>query len=83
MLRPVAVASPGALPARASLGALPLFGGPAALGRALHASGAHAVLLVARDGADGPLRSALRHHLETEGGVDVWALEVTVRKAEA
>ena len=81
-LRPVAVAAPGAGVARASLGALPLFGGQAALRHALHGSKANAVLLVARDGADGGLRSALKHHLETEGGVDAWALEVTVRKVE-
>jgi UDP-GlcNAc:undecaprenyl-phosphate/decaprenyl-phosphate GlcNAc-1-phosphate transferase len=81
-LRPVAVASPGTAFARATLGALPLFGGQAALRHALHESGASAVLLVARDGADGPLRSALKHHLETEGGVDAYALEVTVRKVE-
>ena len=72
----------GAASATASLGALPLFGGQAALRHALHESGAGAVLLVARDGADGALRSALKHHLETEGGVDAYALEVTVRKVE-
>ncbi|HSW31559.1 MAG TPA: hypothetical protein VLH75_18880 [Longimicrobiales bacterium] len=81
-LRPVAVAAPGVAVARASLGALPLFGGQAALRHALHDTKASAVVLVARDGADGTLRSALKHHLETEGGVDAWVLEVTVRKVE-
>ena len=81
-LRPVAVASPGTAVARATLGALPLFGGQAALRHALHDSKAGAVVLVARPGADGGLKAALRHHLETEGGVDAYALEVTVRKVE-
>ncbi len=81
-LRPVAVASPGVAVARASLGALPLFGGQAALRHALHDSRANAVVLVARPGSDGALRTALRHHLETEGGVDAWTLEVTLRKVE-
>jgi UDP-GlcNAc:undecaprenyl-phosphate GlcNAc-1-phosphate transferase len=81
-LRPVAVASPEVASARASLGALPLFGGQAALRHALHDTKANAVLLVARDGQGEALRSALRRHLETEGGVDAWALEVGLRKVE-
>jgi FlaA1/EpsC-like NDP-sugar epimerase len=81
-LRAVAVAAPEVPVARATLGALPLFGGQAALRHALHATAAGAVVLVARDGADASMRSALRHHLETEGGVDAYALEVTVRKLE-
>ncbi len=79
-LRPVAVASPAAAVARSSLGALPLFGGQAALRHALAATKANAVLLVSRDGSDGHGGSALQRHLETEGGVDAYRLEVTLRK---
>ncbi|MDP2957927.1 MAG: hypothetical protein Q8N53_15980, partial [Longimicrobiales bacterium] len=79
-LRPVAVASPGLAVARSSLGALPLFGGQAALRHALAATKAHAVLLVSRDGSEGQGGSALQRHLETEGAVDAYRLEVTLRK---
>jgi len=81
-LRAVAVAAPEVPVARATLGPLPLFGGQAALRHALRSTAAGAVVLVAREGSDGPMRSALRHHLETEGGVDAYTLEVTVRKLE-
>lgn len=84
-LRPVAVASPSVAVARTTLGALPLFGGQAALRHALAASGAATVLVVERPGAPGggeTVEAALRHHLETEGGVDTWVLEVGVRRRE-
>ncbi len=80
--RAVAIASPGSAVARTSVGTLPLFGGQAALRHALHASGSGAVLLVEREGSRSLGRSALRHHLESEGGVDAYELRVTVRKLE-
>lgn len=82
LLRPVAVAAPTAAVARTSLGALPLFGGQAALRHALADSEAHAVLVVEGPGGDGRMGEVLRHHLETEGGVDAYRLEVALRKLE-
>lgn len=81
-LRPVAVASPGVRAARASLGALPLFGGQAALRHAMAATGAGAVLVVEREGGGDEASSALRRHLETEGAVDAWVMEVGVRRLD-
>jgi UDP-GlcNAc:undecaprenyl-phosphate GlcNAc-1-phosphate transferase len=81
-LRPVAVASPGVRAARASLGALPLFGGQAALRHAMAATGAGGVLVVEREGGGDEAGSALRHHLETEGALDAWVMEVGVRRLE-
>jgi len=90
--RAVAIASPGSGVARTSLGALPLFGGRAALRHAISETGSGTVLLVERNGLVGPVgpdgpggpegpgRTALRRHLETEGGVDAYELRVTVRK---
>lgn len=81
-LRAVAVAVPGAHTARSTLGQLPLFGGRAALRHALHDTGASAVLVLERPGGDGAMRHALAHHLQTEGGVDAWTMDVAVRKLE-
>jgi UDP-GlcNAc:undecaprenyl-phosphate/decaprenyl-phosphate GlcNAc-1-phosphate transferase len=79
-LRPVGVASPELTAARARLGALPLYGGQAALRHALRETGASAVVVV--DGGEGgaAARSALDHHLATEGGVDAYSLEVSLRR---
>ncbi|MFQ5536410.1 MAG: hypothetical protein ACE5GJ_03055 [Gemmatimonadota bacterium] len=82
-LRPVAVAAPEVAVARGSLGALPLFGGQAALRHAIQASGAQAVVLVDRgDGAPAGQR-ALRRYLDAEGAVDAYALEIRVRRVES
>lgn len=81
-LRPVAVAAPSLAVARTTLGALPLFGGQAALRHAMAATGAGGVLVVERDGSGDEAASALRHHLETEGAVDAWVMEVEVRRLE-
>jgi UDP-GlcNAc:undecaprenyl-phosphate GlcNAc-1-phosphate transferase len=79
-MRPVAIASPTARVSRTSLGALPLFGGQAALRHALAATEANAVVLVESQGGDTAIRSALDHHLETEGSVDAYSLDVSIRK---
>lgn len=79
-LRPVAVAAPHARVARSSLGALPLFGGQAALRHALAATEANAVLLVQNGEGDASLQEVLRHHLDTEGGVDAYTLRVTLER---
>jgi UDP-GlcNAc:undecaprenyl-phosphate GlcNAc-1-phosphate transferase len=81
-LRAVAVASPTSSLARGRLGHLPLFGGQAALRHALRETSASVVVLV--DDGDGRLsgEETLRAHLETEGGVDVFVLEVRVRRLE-
>lgn len=80
-LRPVAVADPGNGAARATVGALPLFGGQAALRHALNESQANAVLLVDSSGeADTGAQDALEHHLSSVGGVDAYRLEVRVER---
>ncbi len=81
-LRPVAVAWPPARAARTSLGALPLFGGQAALRHALHETSASTVVLVAGGEGSRSGDETLRSHLETEGAVDVFVLEVRVRRME-
>jgi UDP-GlcNAc:undecaprenyl-phosphate GlcNAc-1-phosphate transferase len=77
-LRAVAVASPVVGASRGAIGALPLFGGQAALDRALEETGASAVVLVGTDEDDGS-RETLRSHLELRGSVDVYTLEVRLR----
>jgi len=79
-LRPVAVADPEVRAARAQLGGLPLYGGQAGLRHALEAARASAVVLVEGAGSAGVHEAALTHHLELEGAVDVYRLDVTVRR---
>ena len=78
-LRAVAVAHPGNAAARATLGALPLYGGQAALRHALQESGASAVVLA---GQEGEGAEALRHHLETVGALDTYRLDVRVTRLQ-
>jgi len=75
-LRPVAIANPELGVARARVGALPIYGGQAALRHAMEETGASAVLLV---GDDEEHRTHLAEHLESQGGVDVFVFEVDVR----
>jgi UDP-GlcNAc:undecaprenyl-phosphate GlcNAc-1-phosphate transferase len=80
-LRPVAVADPGNGAARATVGALPLFGGQAALRHALRESKANAVVMVSFSVQnETEAREALDHHLTNVGGVDAYRLEVRVER---
>ena len=80
-LRPVAVADPGNGAARATVGALPLFGGQAALRHALRESKANAVVMVSFSAQnEKDAREALDHHLTNVGGVDAYRLEVRVER---
>jgi len=81
-LRPVAVAWPNLRAARASLGALPLFGGQAALRHALQETRANTVVLVGDVDGGSSGHDPLQRHLETEGGVDVFVLELRLRRME-
>ena len=83
-LRAVAVADPGNGAARATLGALPLFGGQAALRHALNETEANAVLLVGAPGrANAGAQDALDHHLASVGGVDAYRMEVRVERVSS
>lgn len=79
-LRPVAAADPELGTARAQLGALPLFGGQACLRHALEATGAHAVVLVRGASRNGEGERVLRAHLDREGGLDVYRMDVLVTR---
>lgn len=81
-LRPVAVAAPEEPVARGRLGALPLFGGQAALRHALGEAGANTVVLLDPGDGDSPCRRALDAHLATEGGVDVYRLSTVLERME-
>ena len=78
----LAVAAPDQPVARARLGALPLYGGQAALRHALQGSGANAVVVLGGTPKDAPARQVLRAHLDTEGGLDVYCLKTTVERME-
>jgi len=81
-LRPVAVADPASVVARATVGALPLFGGQAALRHALHETEANAVVLVGLGSIDDQPAEALDHHLASVGGVDAYRLEVRLERVQ-
>jgi len=76
------VASPELRVARSRIGALPLFGGQAALRHAMRESGASAVVLLSGTHGDGASRQALDAYLASQGGVDVYHLETRVRPLE-
>jgi UDP-GlcNAc:undecaprenyl-phosphate/decaprenyl-phosphate GlcNAc-1-phosphate transferase len=79
-LRAVAVADPRLTTKRARMGALPLFGGSAALQTALDETRATAVLLVGRNRK---AHEHLRSHLDSQGGVDVYAYDVSIEPMRA
>ena len=81
-LRAVAVASPEELVARGRLGALPMYGGQAALRHALQSSGAAAVVVVGSTADEAPAYRVLRRHLEMEGALDVYRLTTSVERME-
>ena len=74
-LRAVAIADPSLGTARTRSGALPMFGGSAALRHALSETGSATVLLVGRSGEGHP---HLTSHLEDYGAVDVYSYQVSV-----
>jgi len=79
-MRVVAIADPGLSTARARVGAVPLYGGSAALRHALEETRATAVLLVGR-GKEG--HPHLNAHLENHGGVDVYSFNVSIDQVRA
>lgn len=82
MLRVAAVAAPLSQVTRATLAGRPLFGGRTALRRAVAETGSHAVVLADRPAVEGTARSALEQYLDVEGALDVYELNVTVRRLE-
>ncbi|HSG08341.1 MAG TPA: MraY family glycosyltransferase [Longimicrobiales bacterium] len=82
-LRAVAVADQGSGVARGRVGAIPLFGGQAALRHALQETRANAVVVVGSAGhTDLEALEALTHHLDNVGGVDAYRLEVRVERLQ-
>ncbi len=83
MLRVAAVAAPLSQVARATLAGRPLFGGHAALRRAIAETGAQAVVLADRPSMQSKARNALEQYLDVEGGLDVYELSVSVHRLVA
>jgi UDP-GlcNAc:undecaprenyl-phosphate GlcNAc-1-phosphate transferase len=79
-LRPVAAADPVLAASRARLGALPLFGGVDCLTEALAATGASAVVVVGDRERNGDGERLLRSHLERNGALDVYRMDVRVHR---
>lgn len=81
-LRIVAVADAAYGAAEARFRGLPLYGGDEALRRALEATGALAVVVVRREGRTGRLPFTVRDYLDRRGGLDVYALDVSLARME-
>lgn len=81
-LRVVAVVDPTYGPARGGFRGIPVFAGRSALVDAVAESGAHAVVVVERDGRGWTLPESVRRHLRENGALDVYVLRVGLRRLE-